>query len=246
MEKAILNFLDGMTKINFGFVWSLFGVALLAFWLVVLYWVWLDSGDRVTNKGVRIAYVLLATVLFVPGLIIYLLIRPSQTIEEIYWADLERRYLKYETAELGDCPRCGAQLYPGFTYCPDCRFKLKIKCPVCEVEMDKKYKYCPSCGNEMYKRVKKIEEEAPSREVMQEHIQASKDEATEVVESKKVRYSERKGIAVELGDKLISLYEKVFKKKEEKEGKAIEEENKEKEVSQPKKKGKKKKHKRRG
>jgi hypothetical protein len=246
MEKAILNFLDGMTKINFGFVWSLFGVALLAFWLVVLYWVWLDSGDRVTNKGVRIAYVLLATVLFVPGLIIYLLIRPSQTIEEIYWADLERRYLKYETAELGDCPRCGAQLYPGFTYCPDCRFKLKIKCPVCEVEMDKKYKYCPSCGNEMYKRVKKIEEEAPSREVMQEHIQASKDEATEVVESKKVRYSERKGIAVELGDKLISIYEKVFKKKEEKEGKAIEEENKEKEVSQPKKKGKKKKHKRRG
>ncbi|MGI6443500.1 MAG: zinc ribbon domain-containing protein [Candidatus Dojkabacteria bacterium] len=246
MEKAILDFLDGVTKINFGFVWSLFGVALLAFWLVVLYWVWLDSGDRITNKGVRIAYVLLTAVLFVPGLIIYLLIRPSQTIEEIYWADLERRYLKYETAELGDCPRCGAQLYPGFTYCPDCRFKLKIKCPVCEVEMDKKYKYCPSCGNEMYKRVKKIEEEAPSREVMQEHIQASKDEATEVVESKKVRYSERKGIAVELGDKLISLYEKVFKKKEEKEGKAIEEENKEKEVSQPKKKGKKKKHKRRG
>ena len=247
MEKAILDFLDGVTKINFGFVWSLFGVALLAFWLVVLYWVWLDSGDRITNKGVRIAYVLLTAVLFVPGLIIYLLIRPSQTIEEIYWADLERRYLKYETAELGDCPRCGAQLYPGFTFCPDCRLRLKIKCSVCEVEMDKKYKYCPSCGNEMYKRVKKFEEVAPSKEVMQEHIQASKDEATEVVESKKVRYSERKGIAVELGDMLISLYEKVFKKKEKKEVEDIEEESEDGvvEVSQGKKKGKKNKHKRR-
>ncbi len=30
--------------------------------------------------------------------------------------DLERRYLKYETSELGDCPRCGSQLYPGMSF----------------------------------------------------------------------------------------------------------------------------------
>lgn len=242
MEKAILNFLDGVAKIDFKFVWSLFGIALIAFWIVVLYWVWLDSGDRVANKGIRIAYVLLATVLFIPGLIIYLLIRPSQTIEEIYWADLERRYLKYETAELGDCPRCGAQLYPGFTFCPDCRLRIKIKCSVCEVEMDKKYKFCPSCGNEMHKRVKKVEETAPSKEVMQEQIQASKDEATEVVESNKVRYSERKGVAVKLGEAIISLYDKAFgKKKEEKVEKRKEEVI---QAIRSKKKGKNKKHKR--
>lgn len=212
MEKMILDFLDGVKSIDFNFVWSLFGFALLVFWVVVLYWVWLDSGDRTSSRKMRVAYVLLTALLFVPGLIIYLLIRPSQTVEEIYWADLERRYLKYETAELGDCPKCGTQLFPGFTYCPNCRLKLKVKCPSCQVEMDKHYLFCPSCGNEMRKKSIPADEKAPSKEVMEEQIQASKEEATEVVESNRVRYSAKKGFAVKIGDGLIDLYKGLFGK----------------------------------
>jgi len=143
MEEMILGFFEGITKIDFNFVWTLLLIALGIFWIVVLYWVWLDSGDRTSSTGARVGYVLLTLCLSIPGLIIYLLIRPPQTIEEIYWADLERRYLKYETSELGDCPRCGTQLFPGFKYCPNCRLLLKVKCPSCEVEMDKYYQYCP-------------------------------------------------------------------------------------------------------
>ena len=207
-----MGFFSGVGKIDFSFVWSLFGVALAAFWIVVLYWVWLDSGDRTTNKSTRVAYVLLVTLLFVVGLIIYLLIRPSQTIEEIYWADLERRYLKYETAELGDCPKCGTQLYPGFTFCPNCRYVLKMKCSNCELEMDKQYKYCPSCGNQMLGRTTSVEDEHPTKEIMEEQIQASKDEAADVVEANRVRYTERKGVAVAIGDTLRDLYSKIFLK----------------------------------
>ncbi len=214
MEDIVLGFFDSVTKIDFSFVWSLFGIALGAFWIVVLYWVWLDSGDRTTNKTTRVAYVLLVLFLFVVGLIIYLLIRPSQTIEEIYWADLERRYLKYETAELGDCPKCGTQLYPGFTYCPNCRYVLKMKCSNCELEMDKQYKYCPSCGNQMLGRTEPVEEDHPTREVMEEQIQASKEEAADVVEAKRVRYTERKGVAVAIGDMIRDLHSKIFKKKD--------------------------------
>ncbi len=206
MEKLILGFLDGVSNIDFRFVWTIFLIAMAAFWIVVLYWVWLDSGDRTSSKPMRIAYVILTGVLLIPGLIIYLLIRPSQTIEDIYWADLERRYLKYETSELGDCPKCGTQLYPGFTYCPNCRYKLKVKCPKCEVEMDKQYLYCPSCGIEMRKKKVVVEDTSPSIEVMEEQIQASKDEAVEVVESNRVRYSAKKGVTVKIGEQIMKLF----------------------------------------
>lgn len=212
MENFVLDFFEGLSNIDFNFVWTLFGIALGAFWIVVLYWVWLDSGERTTKKSVRIAYLILVALLFVVGLIIYMLIRPNQTIQEIYWADLERRYLKYETAELGDCPKCGTQLFPGFTYCPNCRYTLKVKCTQCGVEIDKQYRYCPSCGNQMKERVQVITEELPTKEIMEEQIQASKEEAADVVESKRIRYMGRKGLAEIIGDKITDLFKKLFQK----------------------------------
>lgn len=225
-----MDFFESIVKVDFNFVWTLLIVALGVFWIVVLYWVWLDSGDRTSNKWARAGFVLLSFLLFIPGLIIYLLIRPPQTIEEIYWADLERRYLKYETAELGDCPRCGTQLFPGFTYCPTCRLVLKVKCPNCEVEMDKHYKYCPSCGYERRKKSESpVEKETPSKEIMEEQIQSSKEEAREVVQSKRVRYPGAGGVAEKIGDGIIGLFSSLFKKDEEVED-DIEEKEGEKEI----------------
>jgi hypothetical protein len=211
MEEFILNLLESIGEMDFRFVWQIFFYALGVFWLVVLYWVWLDSGDRVSNKIVRCLYVLLVAGLNIIGLIIYLIIRPGQTIEEIYWADLERRYLKYETAELGDCPKCGRQLFPGYTFCPSCKYRLKKKCRRCQVFVDKKDKFCPHCGHEMKKRISP-EETSPSKEIMQEQIRATKDEATEVVESKKTRYSRKGGLTVRVGESIVGGYKIIFRK----------------------------------
>lgn len=220
MEDFILNLLETAGSIDFRFVGQIFSYGLVVFWFVVLYWVWLDSGERTSNKTVRISYVILVAVLNIVGLLIYLIVRPSQTIEEIYWADLERRYLKYETAELGDCPKCGSQLFPGYTYCPDCRYKLKIKCPRCKVYVDKKNKFCPHCGQELRKR-RSPEQESPTKEVMQQQIESTKEEAKEVVESEKTRYSRRGGLAMKIGEGIVGGYKlilgkvkDIFKKKD--------------------------------
>ncbi len=211
MEDFILDLLEDIGNIDFRFVWQIFFYALIVFWFVVLYWVWLDSGDRTSSKVVRFSYVLLVAALNIIGLLIYLIIRPGQTIEEIYWADLERRYLKYETAELGDCPKCGRQLFPGYTFCPNCRYKLKRKCNRCQVFVDKKDKFCPHCGNEMKKR-RSPEETSPTKEVMEEQVRATKEEATEVVESKKTRYSTKGGLAVKVGESIVGGYKIIYKK----------------------------------
>lgn len=208
MEQFLLDFLDGVGSINFSFVIKIFALCLIIFWLVVIYWVWLDISERTTNIFTKIVTVLLVLFLNFIGLIIYLLVRPNQTIEEIYWADLERRYLKYETAELGDCPKCGSQLYPGFKFCPQCRYKLKIKCSNCGMHVPRDSKYCANCGGELRKNSSYVPESAPSVEIMEEQIEASKEKAVQVVENKQVRYSTRKSIAVIVGDFFLNIFKK--------------------------------------
>lgn len=238
MEDFLLNLLNGVGQINFQIVWKLVALVFLIFWVVVLDWVWMDSGERTTNKKARLIYVLLVLFLNVFGWIIYLIIRPSQTIEQIYWADLERRYLKYETAELGDCAKCGAQLYPGYTFCPKCGLEIKKKCRACGMYIEKESEYCAFCGQKVSMNVV-VEEQAPSKEVMEQQIQASKEEAAKIVESEQTRYSTKKrSLTVKLGASLIHAYE-VFLGKMKKEPKVQEIAEKGKKNNKKKKKNKK-------
>lgn len=209
IEKFILDLLNGVVEVNFQFIINVLFVGLIIFWIVVLGWVWLDSGERTSNIYKRISYFLLVAIFNIVGWIIYLIIRPNETIEEIYWSDLERRYLKYETSELGDCPKCGFQLLPGFIFCPNCGFELKIKCSQCDVYVDRNYKLCPYCSNRVNYSSK--EEESPSTEVMEQQIKESKDQATEVVESKKTRYKTQQDIFVKVGEKIVFVYGNIVK-----------------------------------
>ncbi len=212
MEDFLLNLLNGVGQINFQIVSKVFILIFVVFWIVVLDWVWMDSGERTTNKKARVIYVLLVLFLNIFGWIIYLIVRPSQTIEQIYWADLERRYLKYETAELGDCIKCGAQLYPGYTFCPKCGLEIKNKCRACGMYIEKDSEYCAFCGQKVVADVV-VEEQAPSKEVMEQQIQASKEEAAKVVESEQTRYSTKKrSLTVKLGASLIHGYEAFISK----------------------------------
>ena len=225
MEDFVLGVLEGAGSINFNIIWKILLFAFVIFWIVVLDWIWADSGERTSNKRSRILYVILAAIFNVFGWLIYLIIRPSQTIEEIYWADLERRYLKYETSELGDCPKCGTQLYPGFLYCPSCNYKLKRKCPSCGVYVDKKSNFCPFCSTVIKTAAINKETVTPSIEEMQRQNLEVREELTEVVETQGTKYSGgRRSVTEKLGGKIVGGYKimatgiaGIFKKKEVKE-----------------------------
>lgn len=209
LENFILSFFDFVGNIDF----NVFGTALITllgvFWIVLIGWVWIDSGERTSNRSIRIVYLLLVIIFNIPGLIIYFIIRPSETIEQIYWADLERRYLKYETSELGDCSKCGSQLLPGYIYCTNCGNEIKKKCPSCEVMIGKNVKFCPHCGTQVGSRAVK-EEGYPTVEVMEQQILASKEEATDTVESKRLRYKQSGSFVIKLGDIVISSWKKLL------------------------------------
>lgn len=209
LENFVLNFFDFVGGLDFDIFGTILGVVVLIFWLVLIGWVWVDSGERTSNMTVRVIYLVLVTLLNIPGLIIYLIIRPSETIEQIYWADLERRYLKYETSELGDCSKCGSQLFPGYVYCTNCGNEIKRKCQTCGVLIGKSAKFCQHCGSQVTLRTVK-EEEYPSMEVMQQQILATKEEATETVESNRLKYKQSNSFVVKLGNAIIGSWTKLI------------------------------------
>ena len=207
LETFILSMLEFISNIDFDLFSIILGMVLILFWLVMIGWVWIDSGERTSKNSIRLIYLFLIVFLNIPGLVIYLIVRPSETIEQIYWADLERRYLKYETSDLGDCSKCGHQLLPGFVFCSNCGNEIKLRCPKCGVLMSKDFKFCSNCGNQLRERAL-TEEQYPNVIVMEQQIQATKEHATQTVESKRTRYKTGKSFVVKLGESIISLVRK--------------------------------------
>ncbi len=217
-EQLVLNVVNGIAEANYSMLGTVVAVVSIVFWLVVTSWIWVDSDERTTSKWMRLFYVIIG-IIPVIGWIIYLIVRPTETIDEIYWGDLERRYLKYEAKDLGDCERCGTQLYPGFVFCPNCGKRIKRKCSNCEVYVDLEYKYCPNCGNKMQKNMKK--EKEISQEEMKKQIDETKEEAHETVKSKKSKYKQEQNFLHGVGESIIKGYKllgkkvkKLFEKKE--------------------------------
>jgi hypothetical protein len=199
-EKFLLDFIESVGDVNFDFVIKGLVILFIFFWVIVIGWVWTDAGERSTNISFKVLSALLVAILNIPGLIIYLIIRPKQTIAEIYWSDLERRYLKYETAELGDCYECGFQLQPGFVNCPNCSAVIKVKCDGCGVFIDKDWRYCPFCSakNNSNPKVEDLSEKE-----MEKRAKETKRQVEKSVESKQTRYATKSGFAVKVGDAVL-------------------------------------------
>lgn len=149
-----MDLLDSIGKFDFTILIRFLLLSLLLIWVFVTVWVWNDAKLRSESRLFRIISFILVLPLNLPGLIIYFIIRPQETLEQSYWADLEKRYLLYETADLTSCERCGFNLGPGFNLCPNCKLELKIKCSGCEVMIDKGWQFCPFCGEQVSKPVR--------------------------------------------------------------------------------------------
>ena len=68
-------------------------VFLLALWASLVYWTYRDAQARLREPARRWLAVLVTVVLFIPGVLIYLLLRPPRTLEEEYLLTLEEEAL---------------------------------------------------------------------------------------------------------------------------------------------------------
>ncbi|MBN1146951.1 MAG: zinc ribbon domain-containing protein [Anaerolineales bacterium] len=124
--------------------WS--GAFIAALWLSLVLWTYRDIRVRARDPLSRILAVLVVAVLFLPGIVIYLILRPARTLQEEYQHTLEEEALLTAIEESAVCPGCGRRIRENWVVCPGCHTKLKKSCHQCGKLMELPWNLCPYCG----------------------------------------------------------------------------------------------------
>lgn len=132
---------------NFMLILTAWGGAFLAaLWLSLIVWTYRDIRSRARDPLGRILAVLVVAVLFLPGILIYLILRPQRTLEDEYQNTLEEEALLQSIEEVPVCPGCGRRTQPEWKICPNCHTRLKKNCHKCKKLMELPWNLCPYCG----------------------------------------------------------------------------------------------------
>ncbi len=115
-------------------------------WLGMVLWTFRDIRSRTRDIVVQLVATLMVGVLTIPGLILYFLIRPRETLTEAYEHALEQEALLQAIEEPEACPSCGGKVRSDFLYCPYCHKQLQKSCVVCDKVLELEWNLCPYCG----------------------------------------------------------------------------------------------------
>lgn len=127
---------------------AVFGALLAALWLSLIIWAFRDMRHRSRDPFAQILAGLLVALLPFIGIIIYLILRPPETLAEAYERALEEEALLQEIEERPTCPGCSRTINSTWILCPHCHTRLRKACPDCNSLMDLQWTLCPFCGNQ--------------------------------------------------------------------------------------------------
>ena len=119
---------------------------LTALWLSLVIWTFRDIRRRARDPMARILAVLVVAVLFLPGILVYFILRPPRTLEEEFQQTLEEEALLQSIEDNVVCPGCGRRVRDDWVACPSCYTRLKKPCHQCARLMELAWNLCPYCG----------------------------------------------------------------------------------------------------
>jgi hypothetical protein len=93
--------------------------------------------------------VLLVAIFNVPGLIVYLVIRPQATMADAYERSLETEAVLHELQlTANSCQTCRRPIDDDFNVCPHCRTVLREGCRSCGRAIRTSWITCPYCATD--------------------------------------------------------------------------------------------------
>jgi predicted RNA-binding Zn-ribbon protein involved in translation (DUF1610 family) len=138
---------DPQTLSNLIMLLAAWGAAfLVALWVSLIFWTYRDVRTRSRDQLIRILSIIIVALLFLPGIVIYLILRPANTIEEEYQHTLEEEALLQSIEDIPVCPGCGRKIQETWMVCPTCHTRLKKTCHNCRKLMELAWNLCPYCG----------------------------------------------------------------------------------------------------
>ena len=136
------TYLSGFTLILAGFT----GAFLVALWVALIVWTYRDIRARARDRLVHILAAVLVALLNLPGVLIYLILRPPHKLEEEYQATLEEEALLQSIEDQSVCPGCERRTKDDWLVCPTCQTKLRKPCHSCGRLMELPWNICAYCG----------------------------------------------------------------------------------------------------
>ncbi len=136
------TFLSGFTLVLVGFA----GAFLVALWVALVVWTYRDIRARHRDRLVHFLAAALVALLNLPGVLVYLVLRPSRTLEEEYQQTLEEEALLQSIEDQTVCPGCERRIKDDWVVCPSCQTKLRKPCHSCGRLMELPWNICPYCG----------------------------------------------------------------------------------------------------
>ena len=121
----------------------------LVLWLSAIVWVYRDVRNRTTDQTSQLIAVLLVAVFNVPGLIVYLVIRPQATMADAYERSLETEAVLHELQlTANSCQNCRRPIDDDFNVCPHCKTILREGCRSCGRAVRTSWLTCPYCATD--------------------------------------------------------------------------------------------------
>jgi RNA polymerase subunit RPABC4/transcription elongation factor Spt4 len=120
---------------------------LIALWVSMIIWTFRDVRSRSRDIFAILLATLMVVVFGLLGLLLYLLLRPRETLAEIYERSLEEEALLQDLEERVVCPGCRRKIEEEWQVCPDCHTILKKTCLNCGQLLHLRWNICPYCAS---------------------------------------------------------------------------------------------------
>ena len=119
---------------------------IVAIWGGLIIWTYRDIRSRTRDRIVHILASSLVFLLNLPGWVIYLIMRPRETLDEKYQKALEEESLLQIIEEPKVCPGCERQIDLDWIICPTCQTILRKSCHKCGKLLEIGWNICPYCS----------------------------------------------------------------------------------------------------
>jgi len=125
---------------------AFFSAFLAALWISLVIWTFRDMRARARDAFAQLLASLMVLILGPFGVILYLILRPRESLAERYERSLEEEALLQDIEERHVCPGCKQPIEPDYVLCPICHTRLRRPCIHCGRLVHPRWSVCPYCG----------------------------------------------------------------------------------------------------
>jgi len=142
---------------GFQLLLALTGAYTIGLWFALAVWTFRDIESRSRSVIAQIFSTLVVVLFFIPGALIYMLLRPKETLDDAFGRALEEEYLLQDLEDLSLCSNCHRPVQQDYVACPHCFTELRHTCHSCNRLVDVSWAICAYCTAELVTTSEEIE-----------------------------------------------------------------------------------------